>query len=149
MSEVISILREDKGDSRSALYALRKDYCLTLLQAATALKLSTTQLEREELRQNSTLDLKTVQRKYELFCASSGNDAGRNLIFGCLPLRTAREIRRMSLFDFAREYGFSESHWKKVEANARELDPAIRARIEADVQHAFGEMCARATAHSH
>lgn len=141
MSVVVPLFSEDKLGTENSLYDARKRYGLTLLEAARALGTSPTRLEREEGRRVPTIDAGKAAAKFEIFRAEGQGSAGKNLLFGVLPLRAARDILDMSVDDIASKYGLSPSHWRKLECHAREVSPDMLNRLERDVRQSFESIC--------
>lgn len=141
MADVVPIEDSQKFNQDKPLRDARREYGLSLLEAAKALGVSPTQLEREEGRPSPGMDLCQVRSRFELFVATQGPAAGKNLIFGVLPLRVARDIMGLSVDTMAMRYDASPSHWRKLECHARELSVDTLHRIEADVRTSFAEIC--------
>jgi hypothetical protein len=141
MATVTALLREEKIDSKNPIYFARKENGLSLLQAAKALDTSPTKLEREELNPSGAVDVNKARTAYQLFVARNPPAAGKNLLFGSISLRIARDIMGDSVESFSTKYKISPSHWRKLECHAREIEPELLRQIEADVRKSFAKIC--------
>lgn len=141
---VTPLLREEKI-TQNALYAARKHYGLTLSQAAAALRMTATQVERDELRAVPSTDLAKACRAFGVFVATNptGNN-GKNLLLQQVPVRTLRDVQGISVESIAGRYGVSASQWRKYECHARELPVELREQLEADLLSSFAGVCSRA-----
>ncbi len=138
---VVSLIREDKSSS-NPLYLARKEYGLSLSQAAVALGMSPTQVERDELRAKPTVDVNQARQAFEVFIATHlGSGAGKNLLFGQMPLRVARDILGMSVAQIAARHGMSESQWRKMECHARLLEKPVLDQIQQAILEHFDGLC--------
>ena len=138
---IVPLLRETKTSS-NALYKARKEYDLSLAQAAVALGLSATQVERDELRDSPVTDVGNARQAFEVFCATDkSGSAGKNLLFGYMPLRVSRDIFCLSVEDIAARFGMSASQWRKMECHARAMDMEMLESIEKEIISHFEGLC--------
>lgn len=139
---VLSLHREEKAASKNALYLARKTYKLSLSQAAKALRLSPTQVERDELRETPQLDVRRAEQAFEVFIATNNlMKDGKNLLFGYMPLRVARDVLDMPVDEIAKKYRMSPSQWRKMECHARTLETSLLDEIEKDIVSHFDGLC--------
>lgn len=138
---VTPLLREDKL-SLNALYVARKHYGLTLTQAAKALNLSATQLEREELRPRPTIDMVQATQAFSGFVLNDADGKlGKNLLYSSMPIRVARDILGENVEQIAKRYDISPSQWKKMECHARKMPQSLIEQIESDIRKSFSALC--------
>jgi transcriptional regulator with XRE-family HTH domain len=142
MPKVVPLFEHGATDKRrSRLNTLRREYDLSLLQGATALNMSASELERLEGDRCYLPDIGEITCKFEDFIMTSGGAAGNNLLFRTYPMRVAREILNLSLPQIAQKYGYTPESWKKIEANARPIDAAKIRQIENDMRNQFSSVC--------
>lgn len=140
---ITPLFREEKL-THNALYTARKHYGLTLSQAATALRMSATQIERDELRAVPIIDLAKACRAFGVFVATNPDgNKGKNLLLEQVPIRTLRDVQGLSVESIAPDYGVSPSQWRKYECHARELPPELRRKLEADLLACFSGICSK------
>jgi hypothetical protein len=118
------------------LKGLRNHFKLNLVEAASSLELTASQLERRESGKSVDLDLDAVKYKFQKFSLLKQKGSS-NLLFGKLPLRTARDAQVLSVEAAASKYGTSTSQWRKFECHARLLDPEKKKIIEEDTKEAL------------
>jgi transcriptional regulator with XRE-family HTH domain len=142
MSKVVPLFENGVPDKRrSQINAIRREYGLSLLQGATALNISASELERLEGDKSYAPNIEEFACKFENFIMTSGGTAGNNLLFRTYPMRVAREILNLSVSQIAKRYGYTAESWKKIEANARPIDLAKIKLIENDVRDQFSSVC--------
>ena len=123
----------------NVLQALRKDYGLTLVDAAAALGKTATQLERLEYRHPNEVPVSWVVQRFEM--CSGTEKTPSNKLFLRFPLRMARDVLGLSVEEISSRYGASPSQWRKFECGARCLDKNIQQRVENDVIKVFKSIC--------
>ena len=121
---------------------IRREYRLTLLQAAKALGISTATLERMEAAPLADGQSEDVRRKYEAFVVAGDLRVGANLLFRTYPIRVARELLGYEIEQMSQKYGYSVSSWKKIESGSRSIDRRKLIQIEHDVRESFANACA-------
>jgi len=143
MSQVIQLSEriDEARIKKNCLYRARREYGLTVLEAAEALGISAHIVEREERGEDCRFSDRSIKSKFEYFVASIAKGEGKNLIFHSFPLRVAREILGLEIEEMAAKYGCSKSHWKKLEANYRKLTADKLDQIEQDVRSCFLAVC--------
>jgi transcriptional regulator with XRE-family HTH domain len=121
---------------------LRRQFGLSPTQVAEALDVSPATVEAWERGLNSPPDIRSARTRVDAFAqADPSGQQGKNLLFGHYPLRLARELLSLSVDEMASRFGFSKSHWTKVEANFRTLPPETLKEIETFVRARLAEVC--------
>ena len=140
-----TILRfEVRGDSQlgKGLRDIRKQFGLSLAQAASAADVSPATIENWERSGGSSISPEQLSERYAAYCArSSLSRGGNNLVFGCYPLRLARQLLEVDVEELAREFGYSSSSWLKLEANVRTLPSAKIAALEEKLRQKLAQVC--------
>lgn len=143
MSKIIKLSDSKNAPQTRTFKEIRTDFGLSRAQAALALDVSRASIDNWERKPCTNLDDVKITANFQTFAAKHGDDEGlvRNLIFGRYPLRMAREILELKVAEVADKYGYSESAWKKFEANGRPLKAEIMQELERDVRAAFISCC--------
>ena len=132
------------GSSNRIAWSLsdcRKEYGLSLIQAAQALDVSPTHYERMEQGKAAPPQAEWAKMQFEIFLDQNGEDDATNLMFGTFPLRMARQLTGLSLPAIASHFGYSAATWKRFESNGRILDREKLKAVEAMVKDRLGEVC--------
>lgn len=127
----------------------RTKFRLTLTQAVSALlaeaniEVAPNTLETWENGRNPGVDVAVAAAAYEKFALDSEvcRHAGKNLMYGSIPVSTARDILDLSIPQLAHILGYSPSFWIKIEANSRFIAEDKLAILEAMVQMRFMQVC--------
>lgn len=138
MAQVLLFQPETEVGHSLSPKEIRKEYGLSLLEAAIALGLSASALEGMERAPLTSEE--SLRRKYELFCGTRSS-SGKNLIFGHYPLRVAREILQLTVDEMAARFGYTGNSWRRIEANARPLSADTIRAIERQVRERFSTIC--------
>ena len=126
-----------------ALRQVRKHAKLSLTQGASALGVAPSTLDAWERGNNSQVDVATAAAAYQQYKVDteSVRGAGKNMLFGCFPMRVARDILELEVGEIAAEFGYSPSFWSKIEANARCASPEIIEELERRVSARMSRLC--------
>lgn len=142
MSNVHQLAAADRSAESADFKRLRQEYELSMTQIAKAMEVSTATIEAWERGLNSPPDVRELEEKVAKFARSfPTRQQGRNLLFGCYPLRLARELLSYDIEKMAARFGYSKSSWTKIEANFRALSPEKLEEIEVFVRARLAEVC--------
>jgi transcriptional regulator with XRE-family HTH domain len=121
----------------------RQKYGLTLTQAASALGITPSVLDAWERGGDAQIDPAMAAAAFEKYAENTEalRTSGKNLLFGCFPMRVARDLLQLEIKQIAAEFGYSPSYWSKIEANARAAPPEIIEQIESRIRDTMGELC--------
>ena len=121
----------------------RRKYGLTLTQAASALGVTPSAVEAWERGGEAAIDAEAAGEAYALYAENTETlrAAGKNMLFGCFPMRVARDILQLDVNSIAAEFGYSPSYWTKIEANARCAPPHVVEILEQRIKETMGELC--------
>jgi transcriptional regulator with XRE-family HTH domain len=142
--------REFEGKSRigspkvsgEKLKFLREKLKILRRQLAQQLKVSVATIERWENSDVTPLSEDDVDLALSVIRVDDKLFAdGRNLCFGRTPIRLIREMLDYTQAEFAIRYGYSLSHWKKIENHERSLDKKIIAELENEVRQMLVGEC--------
>lgn len=122
---------------------VRKCAQLSLTQGASALGIAPSTLDAWERENSPQIDVEAAAvayAKYKIDTASM-RGAGKNMLFGCFPMRVARDILELEVGEIAAEFGYSPSFWTKIEANARCAPPDVIKELEQRVSARMSQLC--------
>lgn len=139
-----TILRMDgrrPAPVRGGLREMRKEYELSLAEAGEALGVAASTVENWERVGSPRRPPESVRASFEEYRARSPSTAGKNLLFGCYPLRLARQLLKADVQGIASMFGYSPSAWLKFEADARPLPQEKLAALEERVRRRVTEVC--------
>ena len=142
MSNVRKLAAADRSAESADFKRLRQDHDLSITQMAEAMEVSTATIEAWERGLNSPPYVRVLEERVAEFArAFPSKQQGRNLLFGCYPLRLARELLALDVEQMAGRFGYSKSSWTKIEANFRTIPPEKLAEIEEFVRIRLAEVC--------
>ena len=97
--------------SNADLRKARHDNDLSLVQAAIALDVVPSTLDSWERGKGSGVCPDKAFLAYKEYCQNTANmrRAGKNVLFGCFPLRVARDLLDMSIAEISDEFGYKAS----------------------------------------
>ena len=122
----------------------RRDSGLSLTQAASALGISTATLESWEGGKKSQVDPAFAASTYNDYVVNTkaAEHCGKNVLFGCFPMRVARDILELEIEEIASEFNFSASSWRKIEANSRFAPDCVIVELERRIGLRMSDLCA-------
>jgi hypothetical protein len=121
---------------------VRKEYGLSVIQAAAALGTSGRNLEVWEANPGMGPGVDFLRSQFENYVRENGEDLVSNMLFSVYPLKIARDILGFPIEEIAREFGgYSKAAWQKFESNDRVLDREILRQIEMSVREHFANSC--------
>jgi transcriptional regulator with XRE-family HTH domain len=141
MTNVIEFGVGARPINKTNLREARKEFGLSLSQAAAALDTSPVMIENWERNSGMGPSIELIVDKFQSFIQKHGSEAGKNLIFGHYSLRMARELLGLSIQQVAEKYGYKPSVWPRLENNSRLLPEDKIKQIEEDVRSHFARIC--------
>ena len=122
----------------------RQRYGLTLTQAASALGVTPSVLDKWERGSEAGITPGQALRAYDTYVINTESlrTSGKNVLFGYFPMRVARDILSLEIDEIAREFGYSPSYWRKIEANARTAPELVVEELEARIKDTMTTLCA-------
>lgn len=122
---------------------VRRSFQLTLTQAAGALGVTPSVLDSWERGVTAPIEVSEAAEAYETYVENTESlrTAGKNMLFGCFPMRVAREILQLDLKQISHEFGYSASYWSKIEANARVAPHEVIRELEARIKDTMADLC--------
>lgn len=126
-----------------SLRQARQAHKLSLTQAASALGVSPSTLDSWERGNKSQIDAQKADDLYATYIQNTkeARRIGKNVLFGCFPLRVARDILEQDINDMASEFGVSASYWTKFEANARCAPAPVIEELERRISARMSTLC--------
>lgn len=121
----------------------RQKFGLALTQAASALGVTPSAVETWERGASAPISVDAAEAAYAAYAENTEalRSAGKNVLFGCFPMRVARDILQLDVEEIAAEFGFSQSYWTKIEANARCAPQHVIETLEQRVRSTMGDRC--------
>lgn len=121
----------------------RQRYGLSLRQAASALGVDHSLVESWERGAEAPIDAEAAAAAYSTYAENTEalRTSGKNILFGCFPMRVAREILQLRTDEIAAEFGYSVSYWTKIEANARSAPAHVIEALENRIKETMSELC--------
>ena len=121
----------------------RQRFELTLTQAASALTVTPSVVEAWERGAEAAICVEAAEKAYARYVENTEalRTAGKNMLFGCFPMRVARDILQMDIDGIASLFAYSPSYWAKIEANARCAPPHVIETLEQRIRDTMGELC--------
>lgn len=141
MATILRFTRAEDASSGNRSRDARREFGLSLAQAAKALGVSAATVENWERMDNPRVSTDRLTEAYGNFCHAANRDLGNNLLFGSYPLRLARQLLQISPEDMAEQFGYSKAAWLKLEANARPLPDSKILEIEDRVRSKLAQIC--------
>lgn len=141
MATILRFASPAGGQAGEHLRDVRREFAFTLAQAAAALGVSASTVENWERTGSDRITVAAMRRAYSIFAEDSNWASGNNLVFGCYPIRLARQLLELSVAEMAVEFGYTKSAWLKIEANARCLSKDRIAEIENRVRTRLAAVC--------
>ncbi|RYG86604.1 MAG: XRE family transcriptional regulator [Alphaproteobacteria bacterium] len=126
-----------------SLRMARQDRGLSLTQAACALGIAPVTLESWEIGQKSQVSIGRAHKAYDDFVGNTdkARRTGTNLLFGCFPMRVARDILGLTIQEISSLFDYAPSYWKKIEANARYARPDVIEELERRISARMAAVC--------
>lgn len=80
---------------------------------------------------------------YSAFAERAKNyrHAGKNMLFGAIPLSSARDILDLTIEQIASKFGYKNSTWTRFEANARVIPEEIVVEIQNSIRIRMADLC--------
>jgi DNA-binding XRE family transcriptional regulator len=141
MATILRFTRAEDPYPGKKLRNTRREFGLSLAQAAKALGVSAATIENWERSGNPRLSTDDVSKSYSNFGHAADRDVGNNLLFGSYPLRLARQLLQVSPDEMATQFGYSKAAWLKLEANARPLPDTKLFEIEERIRSKLAQIC--------
>jgi len=138
MATVLTFPLQDSGLRKS-----RQAQGLSLTQAAGALGIAPATLDSWEHGNKAQIDAEVAAKAYSEYAADTEavRNAGKNLLFGAFPMRVARDILELDIKEIAAEFGYAQSYWAKIEANARCARPEVIDELEQRIAARMSALC--------
>lgn len=139
MSTILKLPVQDLSLRRA-----RHENGLSLTQAASALSVSTSTLDSWECGAKTTICARAADAAYGKYRVDTENTQhrGKNVLFGCFPMRIARDLLECDVEEIAAEVGLSLPYWRKIEANARVAPPHVIETLEGRIRAKMASVCA-------
>ena len=141
MATILAFRATSPARSSCPIREVRKELGMTLVQAAKAFGVSAGTIENWERDPSSGPDAGQTYDRLQAFLAEHGEDAGKNIILGCYPLRFARDLLGKSVEEMAKDVGYTRAAWLRIEGNARILPQEKLRYVESKIRSHLTELC--------
>jgi transcriptional regulator with XRE-family HTH domain len=121
--------------------ALRRKYKLSLSQASFATDLSPASIENWERSPAPSPTLDHLEDLFRNYVEAKDDQSDRNLLFGCYPLRFARQLLDITPEEMGQRLGYTKATWLKFESNARLLSDDKLELVQKAVQTKMASLC--------
>jgi transcriptional regulator with XRE-family HTH domain len=141
MATILRFTTRAEADVGAQFREARREYGLSLSQAAAALGVSPATVENWEKLGTDKLRPGDAKAAYGVATQEATAAGGNNVIFGCYPLRLARQLLQLDLDQIAAEFGYTRNAWLKLEANARFLPREKLLDLEQRIRTKLASVC--------